>query len=269
MTRLTVFALLLTLASPPIWADPPRAGRPDSGRPDIGRPDANRPDFGRPDGRPDFGRPDGRRPDSDRPGADSPRRDRTPPRVDVDVRFDSRHRHDRYYPPRGRVFDHPPRHPVAYPWRDRTFFFDNGIWFSPLGTRFVVTAPPIGIGIATLPPYYTTVWVRGIPYYYADEVYYTWQPERREYVVVEAPKDAEVYVPPNNPEQLYVYPKEGQDEATQATDRYECHRWAVDQTRYDPTQPDPGLPEDQLAGKRADYQRATKACLEARGYSVR
>ena len=53
------------------------------------------------------------------------------------------------------------------------------------------------------------------------------------------------------------------------TDRYECHRWAVSQTGFDPTQPPGGVPEDQMGQKRADYQRAMGACLDGRGYTVK
>ncbi len=192
-----------------------------------------------------------------------------PPRIDPDDRLDSRYRHDRYYPPRGRVVDRLPSHPIDVPYRDTHFYFHGGTWYRPDGPRFIVTAPPIGLGISILPPYYTTLWVGGMPFYYADDVYYAWRPERREYVVVEPPSDVDTYVPPPAPEQLFVYPKNGQDDKQMATDRYECHRWAVSQTGFDPIQPAPDLGSAQLAAKRADYQRASKACLEARGYSVR
>lgn len=38
---------------------------------------------------------------------------------------------------------------------------------------------------------------------------------------------------------------------------------------YDPTQPLGGVGESSAASKRADYQRAQAACLQARGYSVK
>jgi len=50
--------------------------------------------------------------------------------------------------------------------------------------------------------------------------------------------------------------------------RYECHRWAVSQTGFDPTQPS-DIASAQDVPQRDDYQRATKACLDGRGYSVR
>lgn len=34
---------------------------------------------------------------------------------------------------------------------------------------------------------------------------------------------------------LYIYPKNGQDEELQRRDRYECHVWAAQQTGFDPS----------------------------------
>lgn len=230
-------AMLLGTAYSPAWADRDRDDRPDYRRPlpaaQPGRDyDRHRPDLG-------------------------PRQ------------LDSRHFHNRYYPPRGAVYDHIPRDHVVVPYRDTRYYFHGGVWYRPEGPRFVVVAPPIGLSVSLLPPYYTTIWVGGAPYYYADGVYYAWRPVERTYVVVDPPQEREVVSLPPEPEQLFVYPKQGQSEQQQANDRYDCHRWAVDQTDFDPTQPGGGVPASQSAGKRADYQRATKACLEARGYSVR
>jgi hypothetical protein len=54
-----------------------------------------------------------------------------------------------------------------------------------------------------------------------------------------------------------------------ARDRYECDIGAVNQTGFDPTKYDGGVPPDALLGKRADYLRAEAACFQARGYVVR
>ena len=67
-------------------------------------------------------------------------------------------------------------------------------------------------------------------------------------------------------EQLFIYPRQGQNEKKQADDRYECHRWAVNQTNFDPTKPPESMPESQKLQKHADYKRAMGACLEGRGY---
>jgi hypothetical protein len=135
----------------------------------------------------------------------------------------------------------------------------------------MVVAPPIGIGVGFLPPYYTTVWFGGIPYYYADQTYYLWRPERREYVVTQPPagQPSQVGSSSASSTDVFVYPKNGQSEAQQSTDRYECHAWAVQQSGFDPTRPGGGVAESDIEARRADYRRAEGACLEGRGYSVK
>jgi len=76
-------------------------------------------------------------------------------------------------------------------------------------------------------------------------------------------------VSPSTDERIFVYPRKGQSEEQQTKDRYECHRWGVSQTGYDPTQPTSDMPQDQLRQMRADYKRAMSACLDARGYTMK
>jgi hypothetical protein len=76
-------------------------------------------------------------------------------------------------------------------------------------------------------------------------------------------------VSPASAERIFVYPRKGQSEELQAKDRYECHRWGVSQTGYDPTQPTSGMPGAQLNQMRADYKRAMSACLDGRGYTMK
>jgi hypothetical protein len=116
-------------------------------------------------------------------------------------------------------------------------------------------------GAAVLAPYYYA------PYYYSP-YYYAPPPV----VIREQPpvyfQPAPSVTPPST-ERIFIYPRQGQSEELQAKDRYECHRWAVSQTHYDPTQPTSGMPEAQLNQMRADYQRAMGACLDGRGYTMR
>jgi len=182
--------------------------------------------------------------------------------------FDNRYRHDRYYPPRGYAVPMLPRDHRVVPYRGVKYYYHGGVWYRPSGSRFVVVLPPVGLVVPFLPPFYTTIWVSGFPYYYSAGIYYVWRPEQSAYVVTEPPPESEVSEEPATPDQLFIYPKKGQSEQQQATDRYQCHRWAADQTGFDPTRAGGNVPEAQHAAKRADYQRAMKACLEARGYSV-
>jgi hypothetical protein len=62
---------------------------------------------------------------------------------------------------------------------------------------------------------------------------------------------------------VYAYPKNGQSDEQQSTDRYECHKWAVAQSGFDPTHTSGG------SGNTGDYRRAMAACLDGRGYSAK
>jgi hypothetical protein len=186
--------------------------------------------------------------------------------------MDSRYHHDHSYPARGQFVRELPRGYRVVVHGNSRYYFNGGVWYRPEGgRRFAIIAPPIGLIVPFLPPYYATIWVGGIPYYYANEVYYT--QGAGGYIVVEPPRGE---VSPTTPQadqavtsQVFVYPRQGQSEKKQADDRYECHRWAANQTGYDPTRPPVDLSEAQLNRKHADYQRASAACLDGRGYTVK
>ena len=143
-------------------------------------------------------------------------------------------------------------------------------------------APPVGLVVGVLPPYYSTVWFGGVPYYYADNVYYTWQPDQNGYAVANPPSDPDAspdapapppdqQPPPDSGVQndLMIYPKNGQTKEQQSADQFECNNWAKGQTGFDPTQPGGG---NAAAGNpdvaRGNYDRAMSACLQGRGYQV-
>lgn len=196
--------------------------------------------------------------------------DRKPSRVvKKGYMLDNRHHHNRYYPKRGYVAKSLPKGHLVVPYHKKRYYLYDGSWYLSSGASFSVVLPPVGLTVSVLPRHYTTIWVGSVPYYYAAGTYYNWLPERRSYVVVEPPPQQEVVEDRELPEQLFIYPRQGQGEEQQSTDRYECHRWAVQQTGFDPTLPGGNVPVEENTGKRADYNRATKACLEARGYSVR
>jgi hypothetical protein len=133
--------------------------------------------------------------------------------------------------------------------------------------------PRFGFGwfLPILPAFYATYYFGGIPYYYANDAYYTWNPSYNGYVATDPPEgavdassdNASAPLAPNA--QTYNYPKNGQTDEQQATDRYQCHQWAVSQSGYDPTRTNAPT----AGGQQTDYRRALTACLEGRGYSVR
>ena len=190
--------------------------------------------------------------------------------------YDGRFGMHRYYPTRGYYFHDIPRDRVIV---RGGYYYSGGIWYAPRGPGFVVIGAPIGVFVPTLPLYYQTVWFGGVPYYYANETYYQWVPAQNQYVVVAPPGDesvAQTQPPqaqqppaPTPGSDLYIYPKNGQTEEQQSTDKFECHKWAHDQSGFDPTQSGGGVPPEQNASARAAYNRAMAACLEGRGYTVK
>jgi hypothetical protein len=184
--------------------------------------------------------------------------------------YDARYSHNHYYYNRGMVVRALPGTPYVVARGGGHYYYSGGVWYVPRGPGFVVIGAPIGAFVQLLPTFYTTVWVAGFPYYYANETYYAWRGEDNGYEVVEPPSDQgppTTQPPPSD--ELFIYPQSGQSEQQQSNDKYECHRWASSQTGFDPTQSAGGVSPDQMAAKRADYQRAMRACLEGRGYSVR
>ncbi len=78
--------------------------------------------------------------------------------------------------------------------------------------------------------------------------------------------DPDVAAPttPGNPTQIAIHPRNGQSADQEAVDRYECYRFGVAQSGYDP------LATHGSASARNDpgFSRAQAECLEGRGYNV-
>jgi hypothetical protein len=189
--------------------------------------------------------------------------------------LDTRHGHNHYYPAREYVVATLPPEPVHVVFGGNHFYFKAGVWFRPHGPNFIVVTPPIGVAIPVLPPSYTTLWIGGVPYYYANGVYYAQTPGVPGYAVVAPPPGNEtapiqpavsppVSTAPPSPssgsDAFFVYPRNGQTEAQIAQDRSECNRWATGQLASD----NPGDSQRQQR-----FQRALGACLEGRGYTVK
>jgi len=202
------------------------------------------------------------------------------------MHYDGRYNHDRYYTMRGTQVVAVPGRPWVVAHGGAHYYYSGGVWYAPHGATFVVVAPPVGVFVPVLPPFYTTVWFAGVPYYYANDTYYVYSGPQG-YEVVDPPADEGSAVQgPQGPaypgapppaesgahpqgEDLFIYPQHGQSPDQQASDRYECHKWAFSQTGFDPTQPGGGVAADDTVAKGEAYRRAMRACLEGRGYSVR
>ena len=142
----------------------------------------------------------------------------------------------------------------------RSYHYHRGVFFDRRPYGYAVVRAPYGARIAELPAGYITLGLGPSRYFYFSG---TWYMQRnREYVVVKAPATISTY-PASATQSLVVYPALGQADEQVSQDRYECHRWAFEQTGHDPSL---SAPSQAL---RPDYNRASTACLEARGYTVK
>jgi hypothetical protein len=69
---------------------------------------------------------------------------------------DSRHYHDRDYPARGEYIERLPSGYRIVVYGNSRYYFHGGVWYLSQGPGFVVVAPPFGMVVPFLPPYYTT-----------------------------------------------------------------------------------------------------------------
>jgi hypothetical protein len=126
-----------------------------------------------------------------------------------------------------------------------------------------------------LPIGYATYWYAGVPYYYANDVYYSWNPDYQGYTATDPPPVADpsgaagaapamggsgtgtpgTADPAGQSGQIFMYPMNGQSAEQQSIDKQQCQQWAAQQT-------------GQGAAGGPDYQRAMMACIEGRGYSA-
>jgi len=143
----------------------------------------------------------------------------------------------------------------------------------------------------TIPFYYSQLWSGPGPYYYPSTPVYVQNPPgyvvadaQPRTVVTQSPGNGVIELGPVNAlppassdsapssdsdqapsGQWFAYPSRGQSPQQQANDHYECNKWAVNESGYDPDLRTHRNPE---TGPVA-YGRALSACLEGRGYAVR
>ena len=185
----------------------------------------------------------------------------------ADQWLDSRHGLSHLYPVVGhRVTQPSPNSAVVAHGRSRHGFAD-GVWYAPRQGGYVVARPPRGLHVHVLPAFATLVTIGALSYYHANGVYYRALP-RGGYEVSDAPDEGDSLPAMGGAGRTFVYPRGGQSAQRQAADEYECHRWAVGQSGFDPTLAAMGQAVA-ADGQQRDYQRASAACLEGRGYSVR
>jgi len=168
----------------------------------------------------------------------------------------------------GHTIDHFPDRYWKVPYRGDDYFYSGGYWYRPHGGRYVVVTPPYGVRVNYLPSYAREVWLGGALFFLVADTYYQYLADSQEYVVVNppamAPAPLPAAAPAGNSYDVIAYPMYGQGQEQQDQDRYQCHRWAVSQSGFDPATA-PYAPPVEVA---SNYRRALSACFSGRGYSV-
>ena len=166
----------------------------------------------------------------------------------------------------GYVIDRFPDRNYRVPYRGQDYFFSGGYWYRPQGPRYVVVTPPYGIRVHYLPDYAREVWVGGSLLFLAAGAYYAYEQSTQQYVVVQPPAQvpSPQPAPQGNGYDVEAYPANGQSPAQVQQDGYDCYRWAVQQSGFDPRTvtyaPDPAVVQT--------YRQAQGNCLGSRGYQV-
>jgi hypothetical protein len=155
---------------------------------------------------------------------------------------------------------------LALTFAGLNYFYNSGSYYQRIGHEYAVIRPPLGIGLSILPAGYRTIYHGRNRYYTANGIFYSWDDNRRNYIVVNNPNTPALSrsISKNTSEQ-YIYPRQGQNDSQTSRDRYECYLWAVDQTGVEPAH----INNQRISNELENYQRANGACLEARGYSVK
>ena len=166
----------------------------------------------------------------------------------------------------GYTVDRFPDRNYRVPYRGQDYFYSGGYWYRPQGPRYVVVTPPYGIRVQYLPDYAREVWVGSALFFLAAGSYYTYENATQQYVVVQPPTEvpAPQPAPQGNGYDVVAYPANGQSPAQVQQDGYDCYRWAVQQSGFDPRTvtyaPDPAVVQT--------YRQAQGNCLSSRGYQV-
>ena len=77
---------------------------------------------------------------------------------------DSRNGQGHHRPPRGGWLGSLPRDHRRYYYQGRPFYYYDGFWYERRPGGYFIVRPPIGIYLPVPPPYYTTMWIGGVPY---------------------------------------------------------------------------------------------------------
>jgi len=141
------------------------------------------------------------------------------------------------------------------------YFYSDGVYYVQQGSAYIVVRGPIGARVGILPYGFRSIYVGPRRYFLVNSTYYIYAPATNDYVVVTKPETTGSEV--TQSKDPIIYPASGQSEEQLDQDRYECHRWALDKSGFDPSLS--RAVDDKNSDK---YYRSLEACLNGRGYTL-
>jgi hypothetical protein len=76
-------------------------------------------------------------------------------------------------------------------YRGTQYVVTDGQWYERRGRDLVAVTPPSGVLVRDLPKGHTMRWIGGVPYFYADGLYYVWREGSRRYEILQSPPSEE------------------------------------------------------------------------------
>lgn len=178
----------------------------------------------------------------------------------------------------GRQVRELPRGYHRYSHLGRSYYYYGGIFYLQADVGYSIVQAPIGFMLATLPLGFSTYYYGDVPYYYYMGTYYLWNEAASSFQVVEAPAEVQDQAAADQAAQVAGTEEASgtaetaqeqapeTQESKESKDRYECHLWAVYESKADPSGPNAdAITDEQIT----QYNNSLMTCLKVRGYTIK
>lgn len=97
-----------------------------------------------------------------------------------------------------------PRSSYVIPHAGLRYHYAGGIFYKPVGAKYVIARAPVGVRVHSIPARHTRVVVRGRTYYYYYGTFYVRSADNSQYVTVAPPVGATVDALPDGYQKVYI-----------------------------------------------------------------
>lgn len=78
------------------------------------------------------------------------------------------------------------RRGASISYRGTQYVVSEGTWFEQRGRRLIAVEAPAGVMVRELPSGYSMRWIGGVPYFYAEGLYFVWREGSRRYEILQS-----------------------------------------------------------------------------------